>query len=125
EPDVGVQLGARRRDGPRGRAPRRSRRHRDLAPALLLVDGRVGTPLRLPGVPPCGRPALGDATGRADRALGGRDPRSRGRADARPLRRALAGGQVLHWPAGDALLSGDIVQVIPDRAWVSFMYRYP
>jgi glyoxylase-like metal-dependent hydrolase (beta-lactamase superfamily II) len=37
----------------------------------------------------------------------------------------FAGGQVLHWPAGDALLSGDIVQVIPDRAWVSFMYSYP
>jgi glyoxylase-like metal-dependent hydrolase (beta-lactamase superfamily II) len=35
----------------------------------------------------------------------------------------FAGGQVLH--TGDALLSGDIVQVIPDRAWVSFMYSYP
>ena len=37
----------------------------------------------------------------------------------------FAGGQVLHWPAGDALLSGDIVQVFPDRRWVSFMYSYP
>jgi hypothetical protein len=39
------------------------------------------------------------------------------------------GGTVLHWPAGaggrGALLSGDIVQVIPDRAHVSFMYSYP
>jgi glyoxylase-like metal-dependent hydrolase (beta-lactamase superfamily II) len=38
------------------------------------------------------------------------------------------GGTVLHWahgPDGGALLSGDIVQVIPDRAWVSFMYSYP
>jgi hypothetical protein len=35
----------------------------------------------------------------------------------------FAGGTVLHRP-GD-LLSGDIVQVIPDRAWVSFMYSYP
>jgi glyoxylase-like metal-dependent hydrolase (beta-lactamase superfamily II) len=35
------------------------------------------------------------------------------------------GGQVLHWEEGDALLSGDIVQVIPDREWVSFMYSYP
>src|SRR4051794_176197 len=35
----------------------------------------------------------------------------------------FAGGQVLH--VGDTLLSGDIVQVIPDRAWVSFMYSYP
>jgi hypothetical protein len=33
------------------------------------------------------------------------------------------GGAVLH--VGDALLTGDIVQVIPDRDWVSFMYSYP
>ncbi len=37
----------------------------------------------------------------------------------------FAGGQVLHWGEGATLLSGDIVQVIPDRAWVSFMYSYP
>ena len=37
----------------------------------------------------------------------------------------FAGGQVLHWPAGDALLSGDIVQVLPGGRWVSFMYSYP
>jgi glyoxylase-like metal-dependent hydrolase (beta-lactamase superfamily II) len=35
----------------------------------------------------------------------------------------FAGGTVLHRD-GD-LLSGDIVQVIPDRGWVSFMYSYP
>jgi hypothetical protein len=39
------------------------------------------------------------------------------------------GGQVLHWPAGaggrGALLSGDIIQVIPDSRFVSFMYSYP
>ena len=35
------------------------------------------------------------------------------------------GGTVLHWAAGDALLSGDIVQVVPDRRFVSFMYSYP
>lgn len=39
------------------------------------------------------------------------------------------GGAVLHWRAGEggrgALLSGDIVQVVPDRRWVSFMYSYP
>jgi glyoxylase-like metal-dependent hydrolase (beta-lactamase superfamily II) len=35
----------------------------------------------------------------------------------------FAGATVLHRP-GD-LLSGDIVQVIPDRGWVSFMYSYP
>jgi glyoxylase-like metal-dependent hydrolase (beta-lactamase superfamily II) len=35
------------------------------------------------------------------------------------------GGQVLHWAERRALLSGDILQVIPDRRYVSFMYSYP
>ena len=39
------------------------------------------------------------------------------------------GGAVLHWREGaegrGALLSGDIVQVVSDRRWVSFMYSYP
>ncbi len=39
------------------------------------------------------------------------------------------GGTVLHWAAGaegrGALLAGDIIQVVPDRRWVSFMYSYP
>ena len=39
------------------------------------------------------------------------------------------GGTMLHWPAGaatkGALLTGDIIQVAPDRRWVSFMYSYP
>jgi len=41
----------------------------------------------------------------------------------------FAGGQVLHWPAGaegrGALLTGDVIQVVQDRRWVSFMYSYP
>jgi glyoxylase-like metal-dependent hydrolase (beta-lactamase superfamily II) len=37
----------------------------------------------------------------------------------------FAGGTVLHDTARNALLSGDIVQVIPDKGWVSFMYSYP
>lgn len=41
----------------------------------------------------------------------------------------FAGGSVLHWAAGaegrGALLSGDILQVAPDRRYVSFMYSYP
>jgi hypothetical protein len=41
----------------------------------------------------------------------------------------FAGGQVLHWRDGaagrGALFSGDIVQVVQDRRWVSFMYSYP
>jgi hypothetical protein len=39
------------------------------------------------------------------------------------------GGSVLHWPAGGlgrgALLTGDIVQVLPGEKLVSFMYSYP
>jgi glyoxylase-like metal-dependent hydrolase (beta-lactamase superfamily II) len=39
------------------------------------------------------------------------------------------GGTVLHWPAGaggkGVILSGDILQVVEDRRWVSFMYSYP
>jgi glyoxylase-like metal-dependent hydrolase (beta-lactamase superfamily II) len=35
------------------------------------------------------------------------------------------GGQVLHWAEGSAILSGDIVFVVPDRRFVSFMYSYP
>jgi hypothetical protein len=41
----------------------------------------------------------------------------------------FAGGTVLHWQDADAgrgaLFSGDIVQVVMDRDWVSFMYSYP
>jgi Metallo-beta-lactamase superfamily len=41
----------------------------------------------------------------------------------------FAGGTVLNWPGGaggrGALLSGDIVQVVEDRRWVSFMRSYP
>ena len=39
------------------------------------------------------------------------------------------GSSVLHWPAGGggkgALLTGDTIYVVTDRAWVSFMYSYP
>ena len=39
------------------------------------------------------------------------------------------GGSVLHWRAGaagrGALLTGDILQVVQDRRWVSFMYSFP
>jgi hypothetical protein len=39
------------------------------------------------------------------------------------------GAAVLHWPEGSggrgALLTGDTVQVVPDRGWASFMWSYP
>jgi glyoxylase-like metal-dependent hydrolase (beta-lactamase superfamily II) len=35
------------------------------------------------------------------------------------------GGQILHWAGGRAILSGDIVFVVPDHRYVSFMYSYP
>jgi hypothetical protein len=41
----------------------------------------------------------------------------------------FAGATVLHWAAGQedrgALLSGDVLQVVQDRRWVSFMRSYP
>ncbi|HLV97329.1 MAG TPA: MBL fold metallo-hydrolase [Ktedonobacterales bacterium] len=41
----------------------------------------------------------------------------------------FAGGTVLHWPQGaegrGVLLAGDIINVVADRAWVSFMYSFP
>lgn len=41
----------------------------------------------------------------------------------------FAGGTVLHWADGadgrGALLTGDIIQVVRDRRYVSFMYSYP
>ncbi|HEY8103993.1 MAG TPA: hypothetical protein VIE18_05715 [Gaiellaceae bacterium] len=37
----------------------------------------------------------------------------------------FAGGTVLHDAGRQTLLSGDIVQVIPDRAFVGFMWSYP
>jgi hypothetical protein len=39
------------------------------------------------------------------------------------------GASVLHWPEGaegrGALLSGDTIQIVRDRRWVTFMYSYP
>jgi|GEM_PF-117633 len=39
------------------------------------------------------------------------------------------GGTILHWAGGaggrGALLTGDVIQVVPDRKHVSFMYSYP
>jgi len=37
----------------------------------------------------------------------------------------FAGGTVLHDAASSTLLAGDIVMVIPDRRFVSFMWSYP
>jgi hypothetical protein len=41
----------------------------------------------------------------------------------------FAGGTVMHWADGadgrGALLTGDVIQVVPDRRWVSFLRSYP
>lgn len=45
------------------------------------------------------------------------------------LRGHFDGGTVLHWERGahgkGLVLSGDVIQVVQDRRWVSFMYSYP
>ena len=89
---------------------------------LLHGHGGLGAAVRLPGI---GTSMIANGS-RAPMAVGAvvrRDARSRRRTDSDPLRGHFAGGTVLH--AGDALLAGDIVQVIPDRGWVGFMYSYP
>ncbi len=35
------------------------------------------------------------------------------------------GGNILYWPGRQALFTGDVIQVCPDRKSVSFMYSYP
>ena len=41
----------------------------------------------------------------------------------------FAGGTICHWVSGTkglgTLLTGDVIQVVADRRWVSFMYSYP
>ena len=41
----------------------------------------------------------------------------------------FAGGTILYWSRGaggaGAILSGDIIMVVPDTGWLSFMYSYP
>ena len=41
----------------------------------------------------------------------------------------FAGSAVLHWSPGlegkGLLLTGDTIQVVADRTWVSFMYSFP
>jgi hypothetical protein len=65
---------------------------------------------------------------RPDAAIELWDGETRALADGLTLIRCgghFAGGTVLHDAGADALLSGDIVQVIPDRGSVGFMYSYP
>jgi glyoxylase-like metal-dependent hydrolase (beta-lactamase superfamily II) len=65
---------------------------------------------------------------RPDPAIELWDGETRDLGDGRTLIRGgghFAGGTVLHDARENALLSGDIVQVIPDRTHVGFMYSYP
>ena len=69
---------------------------------------------------------------RPDKAIGFWEGETRKLSDGLTLIRCgghFDGGTVLHWAGGaggrGALLSGDIIQVVPDRKHVSFMYSYP
>lgn len=69
---------------------------------------------------------------RPDRAIVFWEGETRTLADGLTLVRCgghFEGGTVLHWADGangrGALLTGDIIQVVPDRKNVSFMYSYP
>ena len=104
-------------------------RHSDLASALLRVDGRMGACLRR-----ADHLHAGDRQWvmRPDPAIKFWDGDRLPLADGVTLIRCgghFAGGTVLHWAKGaagrGALLSGDIVQVLPNRSFVSFMRSYP
>ena len=69
---------------------------------------------------------------RPDKSIVFWDGEKRNLADGLTLIRCgghFDGGTVLHWAGGaegrGALLTGDIIQVVPDRKHVSFMYSFP
>jgi glyoxylase-like metal-dependent hydrolase (beta-lactamase superfamily II) len=69
---------------------------------------------------------------RPDKAIASWDGETRKLGEGLTLIRCgghFEGGTVLHWASGaggkGALLTGDVIQVVPDRKHVSFMYSYP
>ena len=123
---LGLHAVPRRRDRRAHRRRRRARGDRDLASALLLRDGRMGARVRLPD-PICTKPSASGCCVPIRRCASGTARRTSSAAALTLIRCGghYEGGQVLHWPERRALLTGDIVQVIPDRRYVSFMYSYP
>ena|SRR5438309_6855039 len=75
------------------------------------------------------RPPVGHARESAYPFLGRHNLSALGWLDADQLRGHFEGGTVLHWPAGGAskgmLLTGDILTVVQDRRYLSFMRSYP
>lgn len=72
---------------------------------------------------------MGDAPKRAHHPLAGETYPLKQGVTLHRLGGHFAGGTVLHWEQGaggkGVLLSGDIIQVVADRRWVSLMYSYP
>src|SRR5436190_1953866 len=84
------------------------------------------------GVPICLHAADRQWAMRADKSIVFWEGETRALAEGLTLIRCgghFDGGTVLHWADGaggrGALLTGDILQVVPDRKHVSFMYSYP
>ena len=131
ERPLGLRGAARRRDGLADQGAGRDRRDRDLAPALLHVDGGMEPRVRRRADPhPRSRAPLGDAPRPVHPLLERRKPN----AARRPARWSAPGGhfegyQVLLWPAGadgrGALMAGDQPQICMDPKQVSFMWSYP
>ena len=88
---LGLHALSRRRDRRPDRRRRRARGDRDLAPALLRLDGRMGAHVRLPDPSARSRAEMGDASRSCSALLGRRDEGPRRRADAHPLWRPLRG----------------------------------
>jgi len=72
---------------------------------------------------------MGHAQEPAHSILGRINPVTLGWANTNQLRGHFEGGTVLHWPTGangkGALLTSDIITVVQDRRYVSFLRSYP
>ena len=72
---------------------------------------------------------MGHASQQTHHLLVGGDPSPLREYDFASPGGHFPGGTVLHWQqwadGKGALLSGDSIQVVADRRWVSFMYSYP
>ncbi len=93
-------------------------------PHYLLFDGRMGRMFRRPNFFAFGRSRMGNAQESAHAILGRNNPFALGWANTNQCGGHFEGGTVLHWPTGangrGALLTGDIIQVVQDRRYVSF-----
>src|ERR1051326_2566532 len=89
----------------------------------------MGRAIRRPDIFACCRSRMGHAQNWAHRFLEGKTLSLWDGLTLIHCGGHFEGGTILHWPAAadarGALLTGDIIQVVQDRRYVSFMRSYP